>query len=183
MLTRAGAHRMCELVSKDVGCQALLTAPWPPILQSWGVAGSVVNALGTVGTWVGGMDQDDLQLRSCIGISNATSAALSPETVEGSTASNGYLPEVQLAITCTRFPKDFLGNTWEHHACRIIMVDGSDYVMDWWKTLDPWNPYIYATDDWRQDNSNYFPFSSFTGVGGPAPASGASPPSPDPPEC
>jgi hypothetical protein len=42
------------------------------------------------------------------------------------------------------------------------MTDGSDYVFDWYPTLDPLNPWLYETDDWRVDQ-NEWPFSSFTG--------------------
>jgi hypothetical protein len=161
MLTRSAAFRICDIVSKDVACQALLGGS--KILQGSGYAGTARNTANRIAVFLGDRDMADAQLAGCIGISENTTAAIYPETIDGSKSGAGYLPEIRRAITCSREPKDIFGNAWEHHACCLIMQDGSDYVFDWWKTLDTWNPWIYVTDNWRLDNEIYVPYTMFTG--------------------
>jgi hypothetical protein len=69
------------------------------------------------------------------------------------------LPNVQNAIRCDRSI-----DGWDHHATRVLMTDGSDYVFDWYKTLDASNPWIYRTEEWRKDSDDYTPFASFAGL-------------------
>jgi hypothetical protein len=96
---------------------------------------------------------------SCIGISEVTVAAVNKASIAGSlkTGRQAYLAEAQRAIGITRV----IGK-WEHHACKVIMADGTDYVFDWWRTLDAANPWLYRTDDWRLDQ-NEVPMRGFNG--------------------
>lgn len=62
------------------------------------------------------------------------------------------IPDVTRAMTIDRSATK-LGISWAHHACKVVMVDGTDYVFDWYPTLDPHNPHIYRTNDWRLDQN------------------------------
>lgn len=173
MLTRATAVRICEIVSQDPRCKAILSGPNNALLKALGWSGGVRNFMNSAG-WAFGIggggkalwggsaaDQDDVQRVSCIGISQATTRAVSEASVSGSakTMKTAPLPSVQNAITCDRSI-----DGWDHHATRVLMTDGSDYVFDWYKTLDPSNPWIYKTEEWRKDSDDYTPFASFAGL-------------------
>lgn len=87
----------------------------------------------------------------CIGISEATAAAL---------VDARHIPRSPSVYSVNR-PDRTLGGSF-HSATGVWLKDGSHYVFDWWKTLDPDNPYIYRYADWQLDK-NPVQFVSFKG--------------------
>ena len=87
----------------------------------------------------------------CYGIAEAANEALHDER---------KLPRVSWA-TYINQPRRVLNGT-SHEANGVWTKDGFNYVFDWWKTLDPKNPFIYRYADWRLDK-NGVQFVNFTG--------------------
>jgi hypothetical protein len=177
MLDRATALLICQVVASDLRCKAFLCGPNNAVLQALGWSGGVRNLMNSVG-WTFGIggggsglknalsggtaaDQADVQRVSCIGISDATTRAVSEASVSASakTKKPAPLPSVQNAIRCDRSI-----DGWDHHATRVFMTDGSEYVFDWYKTLDAMNPWIYKTENWRKDSDDSTPVASFAGL-------------------
>lgn len=158
-LDRTTAFNICQVVAGDLSCQAVLSGPNNAVLQELGWSGGLRNWINAMLQWVGYEDGDDVQRVSCIGISEATVNAVAAASVNGSatTGQPAPLPSVQNAVIIDRSISGY-----EHHACMVYMTDGSDYVFDWWRTLDPMNPWIYKTGDWRV-NGDSVPFSAFSG--------------------
>jgi hypothetical protein len=158
-LDRTTALLICQVVAGDIQCRAILSGPNNSVLQAFGWSGGIRNFANAAAQTFGSLDQDDVQRESCIGISEVTTNAVFAASVKGSakTGQPAPLPSVERAMEIDRSI-----DGWDHHACKVVMIDGSDYVFDWWKTLDPMNPWIYRTDDWRVDG-DAVPFSSFSG--------------------
>jgi hypothetical protein len=130
-LDRATALAVCQVVAGDLQCKAVLSGPNNSLLQSWGWSGGVRNFANATAQTFGGEDQDDVQRVSCLGISAATSNAVYAASVKGSakTGQPAPLPSVERALQIGRSSDGILGH-WEHHACKVVMMDGSDYVFD-----------------------------------------------------
>jgi hypothetical protein len=74
---------------------------------------------------------------SCVGIAEVTQGVIFTETIQG------RLPKVRSSRTTMRTVDKFV-----HHATGVSMKDGTDYVFDWWPTLNPKNPLISAYPQW-----------------------------------
>jgi len=99
--------------------------------------------------WAGGIRNAAMLLRgmgpedaafvrlSCVGIAQVTQAAIFSQMV------GGKLPKVRSSLVLRRNVGGF-----EHKGTGVAMKDGSDYVFDWWPTLNPNNPLISAYAQW-----------------------------------
>jgi hypothetical protein len=145
-LSRDSALRICQVVAADTLCSALLTKPVFGAFGGW--AGPIRNLLNTT---VRDKTDDEVQSLSCIGVSEATTAAVERESAGRAQGGTPALPDVQRAITIRRVVHHIGTGDWEHHACKVMMTDGSEYVFDWFVTLDASNPWIYRVSDWRLD--------------------------------
>ena len=74
---------------------------------------------------------------SCVGIAMATQRVIYSEMLAG------RLPKVQGSLIRRRRVSGF-----EHKGTGVAMKDGSDYVFDWWPTLDLENPLISTLSQW-----------------------------------
>jgi hypothetical protein len=145
------ADQIVDLISNDVECCSCIEGP-----TGWGlfseleIAGGVRNFFLLYGA---GLSKDDaLFIRvCCIGIARATSKAISAGAHEGA------LTSVRTSYLVSRVVGGFA-----HSAAAIWMNDGTGYVFDWWRTLEPDNPVIYRYFDWMRARGGV-QYEDFTG--------------------
>jgi len=87
---------------------------------------------------------------ACYGIAEAVNTALHDER---------NLIRVSFAKKINQARRVLNGTS--HEANGVWTKDGFHYVFDWWKTLDPNNPFIYRYADWLLDK-NAVQFIDFT---------------------
>ncbi len=157
MLSTKDAQAIVNLVANDVCCRAVIKGPNNALFRYTGQSGRIRNFANAVSESFGLLGPEDVQRVSCIGISATTSQAVNQAgtRMAGIRKVKAILPNVTNAIQCSR-----VINGWHHHGCRVVMKDGTDYVFDWWRTMDPRNPWLYKTADWRED-INAVPYISF----------------------
>jgi hypothetical protein len=163
MLTRATAIRVCRIVENDSACRQMLENPGDlGLMNKLGLAGALRNIGNAFSSTFGDMTVEQMQNVSCLGISATTIHAVGAASVNGSarTGKSAALPDISSSVDITR--KSTLYG--EHHACKVIMMDRSEYVFDWFPTLDAWNPYIYFAEEWRKDGDGNA-LAVFTGYG------------------
>lgn len=85
-----------------------------------------------------GPGDEEFDSKICIGIADATQAAIMANVL------NGKLPKVQ-----TAYRADRVVNGVAHKATAVWMKDATDYVFDWWPTLNSRNPLISTKAEWR----------------------------------
>jgi hypothetical protein len=73
----------------------------------------------------------------CTGIALTTKAAIVANMVKGK------LPKVRGSYLAER-----VVNGYAHKATGVGMRDGTEYVFDWWKTLNPRNPLVSSRVEW-----------------------------------
>jgi hypothetical protein len=134
------ARNIVNAVSADISCRGVIEGPtFPAIvtnaLERWHWAGGVRN----FALILAGMGPEDAEFVrvSCVGISEVTQGVVFAETLKGK------LPKVRTSRTTQRTVNKFV-----HHATCVSMKDGSDYVFDWWPTLNPKNPLISTYSQW-----------------------------------
>jgi hypothetical protein len=134
------ARNIVKAVSADVSCRGVIEGPdFPAIvtdaLESWHWAGGVRN----FALILAGMGPEDAEFVrvSCVGIAEVTQGVVFAETRKGK------LPKVRTSRTTQRTVNGFV-----HSATCVSMKDGTDYVFDWWPTLNPKNPLISAYPQW-----------------------------------
>jgi hypothetical protein len=158
MLTRALALRICEIVAADPRCRARIANHQPlPRLAAWGMAGAARNAAMLVaGRRAGTPEFDNF---SCVGVTEATTEAITAGAVAGAvrTGRPAPLAEVKHATGVYR-----VVDGTHHQASWLVMMDGSDYVFDWHKSLVLNDPFAYRTADWRVDGAG-LRVAQFTG--------------------
>ena len=74
----------------------------------------------------------------CTGVALTTKAAIVANMV------SGKLPKVLGSYVAER-----VVNGYAHKGTGVGMRDGTDYVFDWWKTLNPRNPIVSSLAAWR----------------------------------
>lgn len=88
---------------------------------------------------------------NCVGIAEASVKAID--------TAMGALPRVAKVSKADR-QKGFA-----HAAVRVDTQDGGAYVVDWWVTLNVWNPMLFRFDDWNNNKwfsgSEYLTFLGF----------------------
>lgn len=134
------ARHIVSAVSNDVSCRGVIEGPdFPAVvtdaLERWHWAGGVRN----FALIVAGMGPEDSEFVrvSCVGISEVTQGVIFAETLKGK------LPKVRSSRTTQRTVNDFV-----HSATWVGMKDGTEYVFDWWPTLNPKNPLISTYPQW-----------------------------------
>jgi hypothetical protein len=85
-----------------------------------------------------GPGDEEFDSKICRGIALTTKAAIMASVL------NGKLPKVQSAYVAERVVRGY-----RHAATNIYMKDGTEYVFDWWPTLNPRNPLISSRAEWR----------------------------------
>jgi len=140
-LTSKQAKEIVSVVSNDVISRARITGPalgaFSSFVSARGWNGTIRNSVVLFVMWAEASDPV-FQRICCIGIAEASVAAL--------IAAKPKLPFIHSVNQPYRAP----GGS-AHHATGIWTKDGSHYVFDWWKTLDPDNPFIYRYADWLVD--------------------------------
>ncbi len=153
-LTSKQAKEVVSIVASDLICRARITGPalgaFSRFVSAQGWAGPIRNSALLFGEWVEASDPL-FQRVCCIGIAEAAVDALLDEHHKPRPS---FVSKVNQAI---RSP----GGSF-HEAPAIWTKDGSHYVFDWWKTLDPDNPFIYRYGDWLL-NKNPTQFVNFRG--------------------
>jgi len=153
-LTSKQAKEIVGLISNDVISRARIVGPalggFSKFVSSQGWAGPLRNSVLLYGAWMEATDPV-FQRVCCIGIAEATVAAL---------LDDNHKPKLSFVQTVNQAGRSPGGSY--HHATGIWMKGGSHYVFDWWKTLDPDNPFIYRYSDWLVDK-NSVQFVNFKG--------------------
>jgi hypothetical protein len=67
------------------------------------------------------------------------------------------IPSLVAASQCAR------SAGFAHAGVLLKMKDGTEYVLDWWLTLDASNPVVFRFDDFDQDRAGGIPFEKFAG--------------------
>ena len=155
-LTTDTADQVVEAVADDLlSCSRIEGPTLGGILSAFHIAGHVRN----FALILGGMDKDDSHFVRvcCIGIAEATSKAIF------SAIRSGDIPAAKTTCSVYRVVHQF-----PHFGTRVSMKDGTDYVFDWFPTLEPWNPLIYQYANWKKDAGaveydDFEGFDSFTG--------------------
>ena len=113
-------------------------------------AGGARNAAMLLsGMRAGDEEYDD---KICRGIALTTKVAIV------ASIHNGKLPKVQSSYVAER-----VVDGAPHAATNIYMKDGTEYVFDWWPTLNPRNPLISSLADWRVGGKSV-EYKSFKGL-------------------
>lgn len=81
---------------------------------------------------------DEFDSKICTGIALTTKVAIMASVL------NGKLGKVLSSHVAERVVKDYA-----HKGTGIAMKDGTEYVFDWWPTLNPQNPLISLKTAWR----------------------------------
>jgi hypothetical protein len=113
-------------------------------------AGAVRNA--TMLLMGGGPEDDAFRDLTCVGIAIATKAAIMGYVF------NGKLPRVLSSYMAERTV-----NGTAHKGTCVAMKDGTEYVFDWWPTLNLRNPLISSKAAWRVAG-NSVEYAAFKGL-------------------
>ena len=160
-ISRSQIQAVIDIVAADADCQRIIRSPGHPegtgmkmfgwatggivywrVLEHFGLSGWIRNAIaGAV------LSDDQYQKMICGGIVAVTVAAIDPKK-----ASVPGLKDVQGSA---REP-----GGWAHFATLLLMKDGTEYVLDWHKTLVISNPWVSKHRDWKVA-TNEIPFASF----------------------
>jgi hypothetical protein len=85
-----------------------------------------------------GPGDEEFDSKICRGIALTTKVAIVASVL------NGKLPKVQSSYVAERVVKGY-----PHAATNLYMKDGTEYVFDWWPTLNPRNPLVSSLAVWR----------------------------------
>jgi len=105
-------------------------------LESWHMVGAARNLAMVL--LLKGPGDEEFDSKICTGI------ALTTKTAVVANLTNGKLPKVRGSYVAER-----MVNGYAHKATGVGMRDGTDYVFDWWKTLNPPNPLVSSLAAWR----------------------------------
>jgi len=121
-----------------------------------GTAGVVRNfAIGLVGGVTGFKSFDPTErdqmayLYSCDGIAEATT--------------NAIRPKIDKVAHLARVEAQAREKGYSHTGTMIYMDDQTKYVLDWWKSLNIRDPFVFQYRNFMQDLGGGIPFSSFKG--------------------
>jgi hypothetical protein len=91
---------------------------------------------------LGGMESTDAEFVRvcCIGITEATTKAISDGALAG-----------RILQVRTSFRVNRILDGYSHFGSYVRLLDGGEYVFDWFPTLEPENPLIYRYRDWLVD--------------------------------
>ena len=149
-LSKSTAAKIVDVVTRDKESFHRITAFFgsgpPPH-----IAGAMQNFI--LASFVDPSDPNSFGYKvSCDGISIATAAAINAAVAKGE------LPDVAQATDQPR------RKGISHTGTAIRMKDGTKYVFDWHKTLNPSNPAIYEFEDFVENRPNgHILFANFKG--------------------
>jgi hypothetical protein len=145
------ADQIVDIVSNDIVCCSCIEGP-----TGWGLFSALEWAGGVrnIFLMIGGLQPADKAFIrvTCTGIAEATVAAIYQAAMV-----DHSLPGVVNAYFWTRVVYGF-----HHNATMVKMEDGSAYIFDWWRTMDPGNPVMYKLFDWQRGRSGV-QYEDFTG--------------------
>jgi hypothetical protein len=132
-LSKQTVQAMIDIVAADAECRKLLSG-WHRFnpLSAMGWAGAARNDWLIIFS-----DTETVQKYYCIAVAEATVAAIHQRRKE--------VPDLKTVGQIHRSP-----DGWEHEATRVVLQDDSIWVVDWHKSLDPWNPFVSTREDWLQ---------------------------------
>lgn len=145
------ADQIVDLISNDLVCCSCIEGP-----TGWGLFSELEWAGGirNIALLIGGLDPSDRAFIrvTCTGIAEATAKAIHDAAMVAHT-----LPDVVNGYSVYR-----VVNGFHHNATKVLMTDGTSYVFDWWRTLDPGNPVMYPLFDWKRARAG-IQYEDFTG--------------------
>ena len=153
-LSKFTVSQIVQIVAADPESQRRVNSWLGKMPTSTGNAGAVRN----MGMVFGGIvsdkfdpsDREQMGYKySCDGIAEATSKAIAAnlDTVS-------HLKQVQQQARIKGY---------SHTGTMITMDDDTKYVLDWWKSLDIRDPFVFQFNNFMQDLGGGIPFSDFKG--------------------
>jgi hypothetical protein len=154
-LSREAVRQIVIVVSNDPECVRRVNS-WirGPVFGAFaGPARDFGLALGNVATLTTAFDPQDVESvayqYSCAGIAAATAIGIR-QAIDA-------VPDVIAVVEQSRE----VGHA--HSGTMIRMRDKTQYVLDWWKSLDVWNPRIFQHYDFVHNIGNGVAFADFKG--------------------
>ena len=155
-LSKFTVWQIVQIVAVDPECQHRVNSWLGKMPTNTGTAGAVRNlAIGLVGGISGAKAFDPSErdqmayLYSCDGIAEATS--------------NAIRPNIEKIAHLTRVDQQAREKGYSHTGTMIYMDDQTKYVLDWWKSLDIRDPFVFQYRNFMQDLGGGIPFSDFKG--------------------
>jgi hypothetical protein len=157
-LSKFTISQIVEIVAADPDCQHRVNSWLGKIPTDTGTAGVVRNyAIGFMGMITGGsveaFDPSEREAMayqySCDGIAEVTSKAI-----------NAKLDKVAHLAKCDQQARE---KGYSHTGTMLVMDDETRYVLDWWKSLNIRDPFVFQYRNFMQDLGGGIPYSSFKG--------------------
>ena len=153
-LSKFAVSQIVQIVAEDPESQHRVNSWLGKMPTKTGNAGAVRN----IGMVFGGIvsdkfdpsDREQMGYQySCDGIAEATSKA-----IDAKKDTVSHLKNVQ---------QQAREKGYSHTGTMLIMDDETKYVLDWWKTLDIRDPFVFQYRNFMQDLGGGIPYSSFKG--------------------
>jgi hypothetical protein len=157
-LSRFTVSQIIQIVAQDPESLHRANSWLGKIPTDTGTAGVVRNfsmVLGSIATLgqskaFDPSERDQIAYQySCDGIAEATSKAI-----------RRRLPTVAHLVSVDAQARE---RGYSHTGTLIMMDDKTKYVLDWWKTLNVRDPFVFQYRNFMQDLGGGIPFSSFNG--------------------
>ena len=157
-LSKFTVSQLIQIVADDAESKSRVNSWLGKIPTESGTAGAIRNfsmVLGSMFTLgqVDALDPSDQEQMayqySCDGIAEATSKAIQAK-----------LSTVPHLAKCDAQARE---KGYSHTGTMIVMDDETKYVLDWWKTLDIRDPFVFQYRNFMQDLGGGIPASQFKG--------------------
>jgi hypothetical protein len=157
-LSKFTVSQIVQIVADDPESKSRVNSWLGKMPTKTGNAGAVRNMGMVIGGIVTGgdnkkfdpSDRDQMAYKySCDGIAEATSKA-----IQAKLDTVSHLKQVQ---------QQAREKGYSHTGTMIVMDDQTKYVLDWWKSLDIRDPFVFQYTNFMQDLGGGIPASDFKG--------------------
>lgn len=169
-LSKETVRKIVRIISADrESCDRISSWISSGLAARMGYGGLVRNlVMGTVGLSPGDQSSTGYRL-SCDGIADATAAAIS-NVIKKSSGSDprwcNVVKEPLREVLEAKSKARSIDHGFSHTGTAIYMKDGTQYVLDWWMSLNVEDPHIFRYDDFIYNRGNSVRFSDFNGWSG-----------------
>lgn len=156
-LSRDQVEKIIRIVSIDSVCRQRIGTAYQIIPACFSLSGQWRNTKNSIGDTFQEDYSQKTQNEMCIGISAAVTSAVM-------TAWHKKELPWLVKVGDQRNDPEWFG----HYAPKLTMHNGGEYILDWWMTLEIFNPIVWRFADWRQYPSPFVltrgvQFASFQG--------------------
>ena len=158
-LSKFTVGQIVEIVAADPECQSRVNSWLNKVdIADSGLAGVIRNyAIGAGDFFSGGSikafdpsEPDQLAyLYSCDGIAEATT--------------NAIKAKIETVPHLVKVDSQAREKGYSHTGTMLVMDDDTKYFLDWWKSLNIRNPFVFQYRNFMQDLGGGIPFSAFKG--------------------